>query len=115
MWRLSLERTSWCSTSALRPCIYRRIHNPLSAAVNLPCQQQQQQNCRDVCFMFRYFDVLDYNGGGSVGMEIDGILDPGMLPMHRSDARVVNVREKRRGCTTIPSLPSQLYGDTNCS
>lgn len=45
-----------------------------------------------VCCVSSYFEVLQYNGGGCVGMEIDGILDPGMLPMHRSDARIVNVR-----------------------
>ena len=42
----------------------------------------------------RYFEVLEYNGGGALGMEMDGILDRGMMPMHRSDARIVNVSKK---------------------
>ena len=47
-----------------------------------------------VCSIPRYFELLEYNGGGALGMEIDGILDRGMIPMHRSDTRIVNVSKK---------------------
>ena len=57
------------------------------------------------CFICSYFEVLDYNGGGAVGMEIDGILDDGMLPMHRSDARIVNVSKE---CTLFLSFFSTI-------